>query len=943
MSEQISSQEQLSADIHLLGDVLGRVIRQQAGIEIYDLEERMRAMAKTRRQDDDPEIDDYITTMVTEMTTGEAEEVARAFNTYFSLINLAEENHRVRVLRERERAAYPAPLKESVDAAIQSLKRDGIDDFLLQRLLNRMHIELVFTAHPTQAMRRTVLSLTRRIADQLTRREHHDLLHREEERLEETLLSEITMLWLTERSRTKKPLVTDEVKTGLAYFDTTIWNAVPELYRSVEEALARHFPKVELPARFLTYGSWIGGDRDGNPFVTAEVTAESLRLHRGLAVEHHRAVAHSLNRTLSLSSNMSPISGELASSLHRPDATEHVGFLLDRYPDEPYRIRSAILAADLAEASQGDMVSRLLGRPAGPLPRLRDQPDLLEPIDIMARSLSDSGAEAVAPTSLAPFKHQAEVFGLHTARLDLRQDSAVHTEVLTGLFQHLGIHDDYASLSPTEQVTLLTDQLDKPRPDLTGLLASAAEPDGSPPTRRVEGDLSPVVQESLNLFQVIYRAADIYGPEILGPYVISMSRSAADVLAVLLLGYWANVCMRDDGQEWIAIGPLFETRADLDSSTATMTELFGHKHYARHLERLGKSQMIMIGYSDSNKDAGYLAANWELFQAQERLADCCRSQGVMLTLFHGRGGTIARGGGPANRAIMAQPAGSIRGRIRITEQGEVIEERYGNRDIARRHLEQVVHAVLMTSSPKFEERNRPKDEWRNVMTQLADTSYRAYRDLVYETPDLITFWQQATPLAEVSQLRIGSRPARRQKAGAVTSLRAIPWGFSWMQSRYVLPGWYGVGIALEKYGSQEWGLKTLREMYQQWPFFRVVIDNAQVSLGKADMGIAKLYADLVDDQAMSDRIYNHILEAYQQTAHWILQVTGQQAILDNEKTLQRSIARRNPYVDPLNFIQISLLRRLRAIEDEESPEAQAILRAVFLTINGIAAGLKNTG
>ncbi|MCA9987843.1 MAG: phosphoenolpyruvate carboxylase, partial [Anaerolineales bacterium] len=622
----------------------------------------------------------------------------------------------------------------------------------------------------------------------------------ESERLTETLMSEITMLWLTQRSRTKKPLVTDEVKTGLHYFDTIIWEAIPELYRSLEKSLAQHFPRVKLPPRLLTYGSWIGGDRDGNPFVTADVTAESLRLHRGLAVEEHRAVAQQLNRTLSLSSDQSPITAELAASLHREERTEHVDFLLDRYPNEPYRIRAAMLAADLAEASAGDMLSRLLGRPAGPLPRLRTQADLLEPINLMRDSLEAGGAQAVEPTTLGPFKHQAEVFGLHTARLDLRQDSAIHNQVLTELFAGLDIHPNYVGLTPAEQVALFTELLSQPIPDLSGWLdpTGAADPTG-------RANPSAVVQEGLALFQVLRRAAELYGPEIYGPYIISMSRSAADVLAVLLLGYWSGLCLREDGPEWLTISPLFETRADLDASTETMTTLFEHPHYRRHLDKVKREQIIMIGYSDSNKDAGYLAANWELFQAQERLAETCQQHAVQLTLFHGRGGTIARGGGPANRAILAQPAGSINGRIRITEQGEVIEERYGQRQIARRHLEQVVHAVLMASAPRAAERNQPRPDWRLAMNELAEISYRAYRELVYETPALITFWQQATPLAEVSQLRIGSRPARRGKAGAVTSLRAIPWGFSWMQSRFVLPGWYGVGAALAAYGQNRHG------------------------------------------------------------------------------------------------------------------------------------------
>jgi phosphoenolpyruvate carboxylase len=391
-----------------------------------------------------------------------------------------------------------------------------------------------------------------------------------------------------------------------------------------------------------------------------------------------------------------------------------------------------------------------------------------------------------------------------------------------------------------------------------------------------------------------------------------------------------------------------------------MTELFQHPHYGRHLQRHHNQQTIMIGYSDSNKDAGYLAANWELYQAQEAITETCRQQGVSLTLFHGRGGTIARGGGPANRAILSQPPQSVNGRIRITEQGEVIEERYGNEAIARRHLEQVVHAVLLASAPAhygaagygaagygaagYGANTTPQAEWRQAMDELAAISYRAYRKFIYETPELLEYWQQATPIQEISQMRIGSRPSRRAPTGAAfTSLRAIPWGFSWMQSRHVLPGWYGVGAALSEFGRSPDNLHLLQQMYHDWSFFKVVIDNAQVSLAKADMGIARLYAQLVEGEKVRQMIFGEIERAFAETCEWILRVTEQRQLLDNDPVLQHSVRRRNPYVDPLNYIQVSLLRRLRFLPEQDSPTAQQIIQAIFLTVNGIASGLKNTG
>lgn len=927
MATRDSSREQLSADIHLLGDTLGRVIRQQAGIAVFDLVERIRALSKTRRSDPAAQVDDYLVSLVAELTLPQAENVARAFTAYFDLVNVAEDNHRVRVLRRREREVHPQPLPESIAAAVAHLWEQSVDETAMADLLARLHVEPVFTAHPTEAKRRTVLSKLSRIAALLYEREVHDLLPSELADMEERLLSEVTTLWLTERTRTRKPEVTDEVRTGLHFFDTVIWDVVPELYAAMAAALARYYPRLEAPSRFLTFGSWIGGDRDGNPNVTTAVTAETLRLHRGLAVEHHRSVAQQLARSLSISDRLAPPSEELARSLEQHKTSAHLRYLAERYPDEPYRLRAAMLAADLAETSAGDMVARLLGDNSVPEPPLRIGDEMIRPLDIMAGSLRQSGATAAMSAGLEAFRVQARVFGLHTARLDLRQYSEVHDEVLGELFRRLGVHDDYLSLDPESRATLLTRLLEEPAPDLDGL-----------------ADLSAQSQELLALFRMLERAVGYYGPEILGPYVISMTRSAADMLAVLLLASWTGLnCQDESGCEGLRIAPLFETRADLAAATQTMRTLFTHPAYSRHLERLGRRQIIMIGYSDSNKDAGYLAARWELYQAQERLAQVCAEHGVQLTLFHGRGGTIARGGGPVHEAILAQPPASVNGRIRLTEQGEVISERYGHPAIARRHLEQVVHAVLVASSPNYGQAHTPAPAWREALEELAATSHRAYRAFIYESPALLHYWQEATPLREISLLHIGSRPARRQSDDILAGLRAIPWGFSWMQSRHVLPGWYGIGAAFEDYAGAGGRLPVLQEMYREWPFFRDVIDNAQVALGKADMGIARLYAGLVADEAVREEVYEHVVSAFNRSRRWILEVTGQRELLDNQPTLQRAIRRRDPYVDPLNFIQVGLLRRLRALEDPEAPEARPLLNAIFLTINGIAAGLKNTG
>ncbi len=921
-------QEQLSDDIHLLGDTLGRVIRRQEGLAIFELEERVRALSKVRRADNEPQVDEYLQSLIQSLDPAEAELVARSFTTYFELINLAEEQQRVRVLREREREAHPQPLPESIATAIATLRQAGVDEFEMERLLERLHIELVFTAHPTQAKRRTVLSKLRRLAEALDDLSTRDLLPAEYELLKEQITAEVTLLWLTDRSRTTKPTVTDEVRTGLYYFDITLWDVLPQIYRHMADALAQHYPKLKLPPRFLTFGSWIGGDRDGNPNVTVEVTAESLRLHRGLAVERHRAAARELDRSLSISEELAPISPEVKQAVPEDDElTRHLAFLRERYPNEPYRLIAAQLSADLAEASADQMVARLLGE-IEPPSRRRTMQTVLEPLELIDRTLREGGMEDVAAADLAHTLRQVRIFGLHAARLDLRQYSDYNTAVIDELLGKLGWYEGFGELDGAERAAVLSEMLSRPLPDLTGL-----------------GELSAEAQETLQLFQLIKRATDYYGPELFGPYIVSMTHGPEDILAPLLLAYWHGLCLQPESErESLTFAPLFETREDLRLAPEVMTALFDHPAYAPHLERVGRQQTIMIGYSDSNKDAGYLAANWELYQAQEALMKTCREQEVVMALFHGRGGTIARGGGPANRAILAQPPGSVGGRIRITEQGEVIDERYGHPAIARRHLEQVVHAVLLASAPDhYRLLARPKPKWAKAMDELAAISYRAYRKLVYETPELLTYWTQATPMDEISQMRIGSRPSRRSSGATFESLRAIPWGFSWMQSRHGLPGWYGVGAALAGYATSAKRKQRLQTMYRDWPFFRSVIDNAQVALIQADMGIARLYAGLVEEAAVREQILGEIERAYYETCKAILQVTDQRELLDNDPVLKRSVRRRNPYVDPLNFIQVSLLRRLRQLPDQESDEANELRETIFLTINGIASGLKNTG
>ncbi|HHB90632.1 MAG TPA: phosphoenolpyruvate carboxylase [Anaerolineae bacterium] len=905
----------ISATIRMLGNLLGQVLREQESVELFEIEEQIRLAAKARRAGD-ANAGERLTRAIAALSTEEARVVAAAFAMYFDLVNLAEEHHRIQVIRERRAQRHPQPIDESIADAIARIKAAGVSRDELAGLLEQLDIELVLTAHPTEAKRRTILSKVRWMSEALTILERMRLLPDEAEALQADLYAEITNFWLTDRARTAKPTVTDEVRTVLYFVDETFWDVLPRIYQALDDALEKHYPGLKVDHPWLRIASWVGGDRDGNPNVTVTVTAETFRLHRGLAVEKHRAALRALARRMSLSARRVPPSPEYLAWLQsRRPFPSHVAFLESRYPNEPYRLGLALLRADMAWASQEDMPARLLSDEPHTA-RAREE-NLMRPLQLMAASLP----RPVRERQLRPLMRQVEIFGLHAARLDMREDAARINAALGELLRGLGITQgrDYLTMGPEDRTELLLSLLDAPRPRLAR-----------------HAGVTPETAETWGLFKLLARVRRVYGPRLLGPFIISMTTSASDVLAVLLLARWAGC---DEGLD---IAPLFETMDDLQAAPEIMGQLFTLKPYREHLITCGRAQTIMIGYSDSNKDGGYLAANWALYRAQEALTQVCREHAVRMTLFHGRGGTVARGGGPANRAIRAQPPGAIPGRFRLTEQGEVIAARYLNPELAQRHLEQISHAVLLASLPQTSASPHvpATHPWRQIMDVMAAAALETYRAMVFQRPGFLDFWQAATPIDEISRLHIGSRPAKRtSKSGAITALRAIPWVFSWMQSRYNLPGWFGLGTGLHAW--EDWD--DLRAMYREWPFFQAVIDNAAMSLVKADMDIAARYATLVPDQALAKAIFADIRAEYHRTRDAILAITGHQALLEDTPIIQRAVRLRNPYIDPLNFIQVETLRRLRALPDPESEEAAALREVMVITINGIAAGLRNTG
>jgi len=915
-----STPDVLSAEIRKLGRILGEIIVKLEGKPILDLEEKLRLLAKSSRAGD-ANAERALRDAVHQLTVSEAARMAMAFTVYFELVNLAEETHRVRLLRQRRRAQYATPgtppMRESIGAALRELKARNVPAETVQSLLDKLSIELVFTAHPTEAKRRTMLNKLQRLAQRL---------HNPEALIEDEITGvanpralerEITSLWLTDRSRTIRPEVTDEVLTGLWYFDTTLWQAVPLLQDELERALADTYPTVKAPVRWITFGSWMGGDRDGNPNVTPAVTAKTLMLHRKLALDKLQISLRELSRQLSVSSQLDGISPELAQRLQldaQPDP--YVKALHDRYPHEPYRLALAGMRARLIEAEKVENPQWLLDPKAGSSAPVLKTGEVAELLDLIGESLSTHRAALLAEGELHRLRQQVTLFGLSVARLDVRQHSGRHESAMKEILGALHLTADYSALSEEERLALLLQVLARPAPKL---------PDNfTPETGDVIGSL-----------RVLKRAIELFGEEAAGVYIISMTHDLSDIIEILVFQHLVGVTLD--------IVPLFETLGDLEAAPGILNQMFDCGPYRDHLRARRDHQQIMLGYSDSNKDCGYLTANWALFLAQETISDVCKKRGLGLTLFHGRGGSIARGGGPAAKAILAQPCGCYDAKIRVTEQGEVLSTRYHDPDLAFRIIEQMAYGVLLAAEAAQKEAHVP-EAWRAAMTEMSKLAYHAYEALVHKDAEFIEFWRTATPIEEISGLKLGSRPTFRKATKSVEDLRAIPWVFSWMQSRFVFPGWYGLGSALEQYAAKGPGeAALLRTMYKEWMFFKATIDNAQLTLLKADMRIAFHYALLVPDESIRVRIFDTIAGEFSRTEQAILAITGQKTLLEREPVLAKSVQLRNPYIDPLNYIQVEMIRRLRGLENKQSDEADALRAVIELTINGVSGGLKNTG
>ncbi len=912
------SRDALSADIHLLGDTLGETIVEQDGRALYELVEDIRALSKAFRSGD-LAAGQRLGARIAGLSPAEAHGVAKAFAAYFQLVNLAEEQERLRVLRSRLKRAEQEnqPVEETLAEAVLGLARDGMGADQTQALLDRLCLMPVFTAHPTEAKRRTILFKLDRLTALLARLESAELVPDDRREALEGLREEIVSLWQTEETRAHRISVLDEVRNGLYYFESSLFDLVPRLHRKLQHALAGAYPgrDFRIPA-VLRFGSWIGGDRDGNPYVTLEVSEDTLREHQLIALRLYQRALERIGNHLSASSRLG-VSGALREGLETDAQTfpEEAQRARQRYPDQPYRQKLALVRRKLGATQEA--ATRAWRADHRPRPgEYRSAREFVADLRVVQDSLRAHRGARLADGRLADVIVQAECFGFHLATLDFRQHAARHSSALAEVMARYGAHG-YEAWPEERRLEMLT-----------------AELAGARPLTPAHLDFSPATNETLELFRLARRALERLGPEALDSYVISMTRNASDVLAVLLLARDAGVA------DALDVVPLFETISDLRSAPEILARLLDNPAYRAHVERRGGAQQVMIGYSDSNKDGGYLAANWELHIAQRRLPAVCEERGVRLTLFHGRGGTVGRGGGRTNRAILAQPPESVRGKLKLTEQGETVTARYAVPALAERHLEQLLHAVIVASAKRPRASPSRGGPWELALAELSTRSWEVYRALVGD-PLTLRYFREATPIDAIGQLNIGSRPARRSGGEGIEDLRAIPWVFAWTQSRVTLPGWYGVGTAISGWAAEDtsrWEL--LQEMYRVWLFFRTVVDNAQMSMRKADMRIAEWYASLAAPE-VRDAVFPRLRGEFERTESALLRLTGQRDLLDHEPWLQRSIKIRNPYIDPMNAVQVALLRRLR--EAADPAEAEGLRLAVLVSVNGLAAGLRNTG
>jgi phosphoenolpyruvate carboxylase len=936
-SFQHATDRQLRQRVKLYGSLLGNVLRAQAGEHVFAAVEQLRTGYIELREREDAEQRRQLMNMVAELDLATLEQVVRAFSTYFSLANVAEEAflHRQR----RVQVTTGKPLwRGSFDDTLRTFHDRGVNAEQLQALLKETVYIPVFTAHPTEAKRRTVMECLRRIFLIGEELNNTQLSEYQRDEIVERLQAHVQILWKTDEVRLNKPTVEAEVKNGLYYFRNAIFQSVPDVYRNLERAIKRIYAdeggraKIKVPS-FLRFGSWIGGDRDGNPFVTPEVTRAAMRLQCCTILEAYIERVEALEHVLTHSAQLVTPSTQFSASLERDRLIARTAFRdnPNRFSKEPYRRKLAIMAHRLRR-NLVLVEQRLAGYLHGSLGEgYASEDDFLADLYVIRDSLRTHGDANLAGGRLKDLIRLAETFGFYLAQLDLRQESSLHSAAVAEILERAGKVQSYRDLSEDDKVRLLDE-----------LLAHSAVP-----FPLDEASLPETARKAVEVFYVMAEMRNEISPRAFGSYVISMTHSASHVLEVMFLASLAGLAGRDGQGRWhcaIRIAPLFETIEDLANSEDVLVKLFSQAAYSELLRASGNLQEVMLGYSDSCKDGGILASVWGLYRAQQNIIAIAERFGVKCYLFHGRGGTIGRGGGPTHDAIMAQPPNTVQGRIKITEQGEVLSYKYSNTETATYELTMGATGLLKASSHLLVVQDEHLDEHFKAMEALAKLGERAYRELTDHTEGLLDYFYEVTPVVEIGQLNIGSRPShRKQKDRSRNSIRAIPWVFGWAQSRHTLPAWYGIGYALETLRAENPEcLNCLQNMYKEWPFFRTLMDNTQMSLAKADMRIAREYADLSRDAALADKIYGMIRAEYERTVVQVLEVTQAESLMQENTMLRLSLQRRSPYLDPLNHIQIMLLKRHRQLAPEQQTQDE-LLHPLLRTINAIAAGMRNTG
>jgi len=889
--------EALRQDVGRLGAMLGDLLREQCGERLFELVEAVRMASIESREN----TGDSLTQMPVSVDRGLESELVRAFSSYFQAVNLAERVHRIRRRREWLRDAsgtQPGSLEDAL-AQLRDIVSSRED---LQRLLESIRVEPIFTAHPTEPIRRTILRKQQRIARRLVELMDPSLTPDETFTAWARIREELTSIWQTEEHPGEQMTVHDELEHVLFFLTDVIYRVVPVFYETLETALKKVFGSLAQGVRIpvlIRFGSWVGGDMDGNPNASAATVRATLAAQRQAILDCYRRELFRLSDVLTQCPSRVAVDpavlqrcGEYGEAF--PKVLESIP---PRHRNMPYRILCRLMAARLkATMADGQAGYEDAGR-------------FLDDLDLIAGSLMRHKGVHAGLFGVQRLIWRARTFGFQLATLDLRQDSLVHRNVVGQILSET----DWAETAPTSRAERLRNLLSGPM--------------------RQAGSCGPGSAQVLDVFTCVAQARRSYGPDAIGPYIVSMARDADDVLSVLALARWGGL-VDDDGQVPLDVAPLFETLEDLEAGADVLEALLRDPVYAEHLSQRGNRQIVMIGYSDSNKDAGIAAARWALQKAESALSACADRYGVDITLFHGRGGTVSRGGGKTHVAVMAAPPGAVRGVLRVTEQGEIINAKYGLRGIALRTLEQAAGSVALASFGRV--RPPPEPRWEIAMEDIADASTQAYRSLVYADPAFYDYFRQATPIDVIERMKIGSRPSSRRSGKGVRDLRAIPWVFAWSQNRAVLPGWFGLAEGLDA-ALRAHGESLLREMFADWLFMRALLEDVEMVLAKADMSISDQYAGLADPSLQP--LHRRIRDSFDRTVEIVLRLKGATTLLDHDPVLQRAIRLRNPYLDPVSLLQIDLLRRWR----KNGRTDDVLLETLLLTVNGVAQGLQNTG